>query len=172
MWSKFLVFLQRELGETSKRDVHLRLGTFRNWLCARDVWPGSTFASYLRWWYAKLLNVQCSPKKFKFVPTPEVFTYSCFGELMKRMASNFPHGGAMDTHFANMRSLIQILDADIFDLMHQNGDYTHFYFCYRWFLLDFKRGNETNANGIYSFCLMHRAGVQWRVFRLGDYLGC
>lgn len=69
----------------------------------------------------------------------EVFTYSCFCELMKRMASNFPHGGAMDTHFANMRSLIQILDGDIFELMHQNGDYTHFYFCYRWFLLDFKR---------------------------------
>lgn len=60
---------------------------------------------------------------------------------MIRMASNFPQGGAMDRHFANMRSLIQILDADIFELMHQNGDYTHFYFCYRWFLLDFKRGN-------------------------------
>lgn len=38
------------------------------------------------------------------------------------------------------RSLIQILDSEVFDLMHQNGDYTHFYFCYRWFLLDFKRG--------------------------------
>lgn len=69
----------------------------------------------------------------------EMLTYSCFCELMKRMAANFPHGGAMDHHFANMRSLIQILDGEMFELMHQNGDYTHFYFCYRWFLLDFKR---------------------------------
>ncbi|KAH8042601.1 hypothetical protein HPB51_024822 [Rhipicephalus microplus] len=37
----------------------------------------------------------------------EMLTYSCFCELMKRMAANFPHGGAMDHHFANMRSLIQ-----------------------------------------------------------------
>uniref|UniRef100_A0A8C7GR30 Small G protein signaling modulator 1 n=1 Tax=Oncorhynchus kisutch TaxID=8019 RepID=A0A8C7GR30_ONCKI len=69
----------------------------------------------------------------------EAMAYSCFTELMKRMNQNFPHGGAMDTHFANMRSLIQILDSEIFELMHQNGDYTHFYFCYRWFLLDLKR---------------------------------
>ncbi|XP_063002832.1 small G protein signaling modulator 2 [Elgaria multicarinata webbii] len=65
--------------------------------------------------------------------------YSCFTHLMKRMSQNFPNGGAMDIHFANMRSLIQILDSELFELMHQNGDYTHFYFCYRWFLLDFKR---------------------------------
>ena len=38
----------------------------------------------------------------------EAKTYSCFCQLMKRMSSNFPHGGAMDTHFANMRSLIQV----------------------------------------------------------------
>uniref|UniRef100_H3DEM2 Small G protein signaling modulator 1 n=1 Tax=Tetraodon nigroviridis TaxID=99883 RepID=H3DEM2_TETNG len=69
----------------------------------------------------------------------EAIAFSCFSELMKRMNQNFPHGGAMDTHFANMRSLIQILDSELFELMHQNGDYTHFYFCYRWFLLDFKR---------------------------------
>ncbi|XP_066982127.1 small G protein signaling modulator 1-like isoform X2 [Macrobrachium rosenbergii] len=69
----------------------------------------------------------------------EAATYSCFCHLMGRMSHNFPNGGAMDQHFANMRSLIQILDSEMFELMHQNGDYTHFYFCYRWFLLDFKR---------------------------------
>ncbi|XP_029372658.1 small G protein signaling modulator 2 isoform X2 [Echeneis naucrates] len=69
----------------------------------------------------------------------ECLAYSCFTQLMKRMSQNFPNGGAMDTHFANMRSLIQILDSELFELMQQNGDYTHFYFCYRWFLLDFKR---------------------------------
>ncbi|XP_044142898.1 small G protein signaling modulator 2 isoform X2 [Bufo gargarizans] len=69
----------------------------------------------------------------------DLMAYSCFTQLMKRMSQNFPNGGAMDTHFANMRSLIQILDSELFELMHQNGDYTHFYFCYRWFLLDFKR---------------------------------
>lgn len=36
----------------------------------------------------------------------------------------------------------KILDSELFELMHQNGDYTHFYFCYRWFLLDFKRGKR------------------------------
>lgn len=70
----------------------------------------------------------------------ESITYSCFCLLMERMGANFPHnGGAMDTHFSNMRSLLQILDSEMFELMQQNGDYTHFYFCYRWFLLDFKR---------------------------------
>jgi hypothetical protein len=33
----------------------------------------------------------------------EGMTYSCFCRLMERMGSNFPNGGAMDTHFANMR---------------------------------------------------------------------
>lgn len=69
----------------------------------------------------------------------EAITYNCFVDLMQRMNNNFPHGGAMDTHFANMRSLIQILDPEMFEHLQQNGDLTHFYFCYRWFLLDFKR---------------------------------
>ncbi|CAL8137374.1 unnamed protein product [Orchesella dallaii] len=70
----------------------------------------------------------------------EAIAYGCFRNLMERMSANFPSGGgAMDAHFANMRSLLQVLDHDLFALIRQNGDYTHFYFCYRWFLLDFKR---------------------------------
>lgn len=41
----------------------------------------------------------------------------------------------------------KILDSELFELMHQNGDYTHFYFCYRWFLLDFKRGKRCGLSG-------------------------
>lgn len=33
----------------------------------------------------------------------EALAYACFCRLMERMAANFPHGGAMDAHFANMR---------------------------------------------------------------------
>lgn len=40
----------------------------------------------------------------------ECLAYSCFTQLMKRMSQNFPNGGAMDAHFANMRSLIQVMD--------------------------------------------------------------
>ena len=72
----------------------------------------------------------------------ESLAYSCFKNLMVRMNMNFPHGGLMDNHFANMRSLIQILDSELFEHMHQNVDYSHFYFSYRWFLLDFKRELE------------------------------
>ena len=39
----------------------------------------------------------------------ESLTYSCFCHLMKRMVDNFPNGGAMDNHLANMRSLIRVI---------------------------------------------------------------
>ncbi|CAF0925160.1 unnamed protein product [Adineta ricciae] len=69
----------------------------------------------------------------------EVMTYSCFCYLMKRLLPNFPHGAGMDEHFGHMRSLLQILDYELYEHIHRTGDFTHFYFCYRWFLLDFKR---------------------------------
>ena len=76
----------------------------------------------------------------------EIAVYECFRYLMVRMSSNFPSGGGtMDVQFTNMRSLLQVLDHDLFTLIKQNGDYSHFYFCYRWFLLDFKRGTAESA---------------------------
>ena len=33
----------------------------------------------------------------------ESLSYGCFCKLMERMIENFPSGGAMDMHFANMR---------------------------------------------------------------------
>ncbi|XP_049879211.1 small G protein signaling modulator 2-like [Pectinophora gossypiella] len=69
----------------------------------------------------------------------EAAAHALFARLMGRARDNFPSGQAMDAHFADMRSLIQILDCELYELMHAHGDYTHFYFCYRWFLLDFKR---------------------------------
>ncbi|XP_028159384.1 small G protein signaling modulator 2-like isoform X2 [Ostrinia furnacalis] len=69
----------------------------------------------------------------------EAAAHALFARLMDRARDNFPSGQAMDAHFADMRSLIQILDCELYELMHAHGDYTHFYFCYRWFLLDFKR---------------------------------
>lgn len=141
MRPQLLVLFQRESGETTQRHVHLRVGAPRSGLRSGHVRSGSAIAGHLRRRYEPKLAASVGATfTICLFPPAEVFTYSCFCELMKRMASNFPHGGAMDTHFANMRSLIQILDVDIFELMHQNGDYTHFYFCYRWFLLDFKRG--------------------------------
>lgn len=33
----------------------------------------------------------------------ESLSYGCFCKFMERMIENFPNGGAMDMHFANMR---------------------------------------------------------------------
>lgn len=60
-----------------------------------------TFLVFLQ----KSLPWSLAHSSFRF---SEAKAFSCFTQLMKRMNQNFPHGGAMDTHFANMRSLIQV----------------------------------------------------------------
>lgn len=73
----------------------------------------------------------------------EVKAFSCFSQLMERMVCNFPHGCAMDQHFDSLKYLMRVLDPKLYEVLQSNGDYTHFYFCYRWLLLDFKRGELT-----------------------------
>merc|ERR1719376_516066 len=77
----------------------------------------------------------------------ESLVYSLFVKLMGRMEKNFPHIeknkegsiSAMDQHLARLRQLLQILDSQLYEHLTNKSDCTHFHFCYRWFLLDFKR---------------------------------
>ncbi|KAA3672405.1 small G protein signaling modulator 2, partial [Paragonimus westermani] len=45
----------------------------------------------------------------------------------------------MDLRFANLKSLIEIFDPKLHKYLCKKSIDTHFYFCYRWLLLDFKR---------------------------------
>lgn len=67
---------------------------------------------------------------------------------MEKMSLNFLSNTEMDKNFSNLRSLVQILDKELFQHMNSRGDHTQFYFTYRWFLLDFKR--ELVYNDIFS----------------------
>ncbi|XP_066919052.1 small G protein signaling modulator 2-like isoform X1 [Clytia hemisphaerica] len=69
----------------------------------------------------------------------EAKVFSCFMKLMDKMEANFPHGNQMNEHLANINSLIQILDPELHEILDTPDDNTIFFFCYRWFLLDFKR---------------------------------
>ena len=90
----------------------------------------------------------------------EALTYACFSKLMQRMiwyclsrrvdlikclrhlslsCSNFPTGTQMDDNFASMRSLIQVFDQTLYNAIQQSGDFSHFYFCYRYWVLNFCR---------------------------------
>ncbi|CAI5446177.1 unnamed protein product [Caenorhabditis angaria] len=69
----------------------------------------------------------------------EALTLECFTILMARLRENFPQRSGMDKCLSNLRSLIQVVDPQIFQMLTASSDFTHLYFSYRWFLLDFKR---------------------------------
>ncbi|RNA19558.1 small G signaling modulator 1 isoform X2 [Brachionus plicatilis] len=69
----------------------------------------------------------------------EAIVYEYFKKLMERMSLNFLSNSEMDKNFSNLRSLVQILDKELYEYLNSRGDQSQFYFTYRWFLLDFKR---------------------------------
>ncbi|THD25464.1 Small G protein signaling modulator 1 [Fasciola hepatica] len=73
----------------------------------------------------------------------EVQTYSFFVSLMKvrlgKLYCSSTSSVQMDRQFASLRALVQVMDPELNAHIQMYGDFTHFYFCYRWFLLDFKR---------------------------------
>uniref|UniRef100_A0A0K0E325 Rab-GAP TBC domain-containing protein n=1 Tax=Strongyloides stercoralis TaxID=6248 RepID=A0A0K0E325_STRER len=77
----------------------------------------------------------------------EVIVLECFSKLMERMRLNFPQEIGMDNNFKFLRHLVEVTDPELFTMIMAHGDFTHLYFSYRWFLLDFKR--ELNYDGVY-----------------------
>uniref|UniRef100_A0A0N5CC84 Rab-GAP TBC domain-containing protein n=1 Tax=Strongyloides papillosus TaxID=174720 RepID=A0A0N5CC84_STREA len=77
----------------------------------------------------------------------EVIVLECFSKLMERMRLNFPQEIGMDNNFLYLRHLVEVTDPELFSMIMAHGDFTHLYFSYRWFLLDFKR--ELNYDGVY-----------------------
>jgi len=64
------------------------------------------------------------------------------------MVNHFIESNEIDKYFGKMLSLIQIVDQQLYEHMTSFGEHDHFYFGYRWFLLDFKR--ELAYADIYS----------------------
>lgn len=70
-------------------------------------------------------------------------TYKCFSLLMQRVGLRFNRTSekGIQQCLLRLRQLIEYLDPELFNSLRKK-DADHLYFCYRWFLLDFKREFE------------------------------
>lgn len=114
--STFWIFLTKLDRFVSFRWMsQLYLEASRHRLCSGHVWSAGSPPSHPGRRWVNSFSVPCvfTEEFARSLAHPsfrlsEAKAFSCFTQLMKRMNQNFPHGGAMDTHFANMRSLIQV----------------------------------------------------------------
>ncbi|KAG5446569.1 Small G protein signaling modulator 1 [Clonorchis sinensis] len=98
-------------------------------------------------------------------------TYAYFSHHLKlRLSKLFTFADSntqMDQNFASLKALVQIMDPGLIDHIQTYGDFTEFYFSYRWFLLDFKR--EFNYEDIFRiwetlFAAMHHISDRFELF--------
>lgn len=109
----FLTKLDRFVSFRCMSQLYLEASRHR--LCSGHVWSAGSPPSHPGRRWVNSFSVPCvfTEEFGRSLAHPsfrlsEAKAFSCFTQLMKRMNQNFPHGGAMDTHFANMRSLIQV----------------------------------------------------------------
>lgn len=69
----------------------------------------------------------------------EALTLECFSILMLRQRGKFPQRPGMSKCLLNLRSLIQVVDPQIYSLIADIDYAQALSFAFRWFLLDFKR---------------------------------
>ncbi|ULT99868.1 hypothetical protein L3Y34_000855 [Caenorhabditis briggsae] len=69
----------------------------------------------------------------------EALTLECFSILMIRQRGKFPQRPGMSKCLLNLRSLIQVVDPQIYGLIADIDYAQALSFAFRWFLLDFKR---------------------------------
>ncbi|KAF5403686.1 hypothetical protein PHET_02955 [Paragonimus heterotremus] len=101
----------------------------------------------------------------------EVTTYAYFRHLLQmRLGKLFTYAESstlMDENFSSLRALVHVMDHELTEHMQACGEFSHFYFCYRWFLLDFKR--EFNYLDIFRvwetlLAAMHHISSRFEMF--------
>lgn len=69
----------------------------------------------------------------------EVLVYACYLRLMETAIKLFPPNTGMNTRLHNVQALLQVLEPDYFQYLSERPMGDGLFYCYRWFLVCFKR---------------------------------
>lgn len=72
----------------------------------------------------------------------ESLTYACYLCLMRSAIELFPPHTGMNTRLSNLKALLQVLEPDFFQYLSERPLGDGLFYCYRWFLVSFKREFE------------------------------